>query len=90
MNYLKNILVICFFVGVFNSLTAARKICKTPNSGVNGSCKKLEFCDPLKKTLQRRFGLSKNYDWQKGQRSPEMRTFLEKYSILCGRNKVSY
>lgn len=79
-----NFIVFCI-IGVFNSFVYS---CKTPNSGAEGSCMKLRNCGSLKETLQRRFNLNSNYDWQNTQRPPEMSSFLQKYSDLCEHNKV--
>lgn len=85
MNNLRTILVICCLIGILITVNS----CKTPNSGVYGSCKSLRYCDPLKQTLTRRFGLKDNYDWQNGAKSTQMSNFLKKYSILCKNNKVN-
>lgn len=85
MNNLKNILVICCLIGVFNRCNS----CKTPISGADGTCRRLKFCNPLKQTLKRRFGLNENYDWKNGPKSTEMTKFLENYSILCNNDKVN-
>lgn len=86
MNKLKNIYVICCLIGVLSSVVNS---CKTPNSGVDGSCRPLQNCEPLKQTLKRRFSLNENYDWNNGQKSTEMTNFLKNYSILCKNNKVN-
>lgn len=85
MNKLQNILVICCLVGLLNSFVNS---CTTPNSGVDGSCRSLQNCEPLKQTLKRRFSLNENYDWQNGPKSTQMTNFLKKYSNLCKNNKV--
>lgn len=87
MGELKNIFrIMCCLIGIFQKSFA--ESCITPNSGVYGVCRDLEKCNSLKDTLERRFYLNVNYNWQTGPQSTQMTIFLTKYKNLCKQNKV--